>query len=229
MVTRQDSDINSVADLRHKKFATKGRHPALNDWLYLKQSGLDVDKDEVEIIQFGSRSKDPVAQQLNKAAAVKSGAADACFLQEPRRKYAERDGLRIIDIAPQAMVFFATISSSLPFTQKHPEIVTRLLKAMLDGVAFLKTQREKSIAILMAKHNKEGALDRATAEALYDELAPRLETKLYPSMDAVFNVYEEAKRQSKDAERIHPLALWDMHFLREIDDSGFIEQLYKQG
>lgn len=44
---------------------------------------------------------------------------------------------------------------------------------------------------------------------------------------AVFNVYEEAKRQSKDAERIHPLALWDFHLLREIDDSGYIDNLYK--
>jgi hypothetical protein len=85
------------------------------------------------------------------------------------------------------------------------------------------------VRILMEKHAKEGALDRAAAEALYDELAPRLDAKLYPSLNAVFNVYEEAKRQSKDAEKIHPLALWDMHFLREIDDEGFIDELYKQG
>jgi hypothetical protein len=100
---------------------------------------------------------------------------------------------------------------------------------MLDGVAFLKTQREKSVSILLDKHGKEGMLDRATAELLYDELAPRLEPNLYPSLAAVFNVYEEAKRQSKEAEKVHPLALWDMHFLREIDDSGFTAGLYKQG
>jgi hypothetical protein len=78
----------------------------------------------------------------------------------------------------------------------------------------------------MDKHTKEGKLDRDAATKLYDELAPNLEPKLYPTLQAVYNVYEEAKRQSKDAERIHPLALWDFHFLREIDDSGFIDRLY---
>jgi hypothetical protein len=54
-----------------------------------------------------------------------------------------------------------------------------------------------------------------------------LEPKLYPSLQAVANVYEEAKRQSDEASRIHPLALWDFHFLREIDDTGYIDNLYK--
>jgi len=229
MVTRADSDINSVKELYKRKFATKGRHPALNDWLYLKQSGLDVDKDEVEIIKFGSTSKDPVHNQLNKTEAAAQGYADACFLQEPRKSFALRQGLRVVDIKPQDMIYYATISSSLPFTQKHPDIVKRLLKAMLDGVAYLKTHRAEAVRMLIEKHTKEGTLDQAAAEAVYDELAPRLDAKLYPSLNAVFNVYEEAKRQSKDAEKIHPLALWDMHFLREIDDEGFIDQLYKQG
>jgi hypothetical protein len=125
------------------------------------------------------------------------------------------------------MIYFATVSSSLPFTQKHPDLVAKMLRGMLDGIAFFKTEREKTVRILMDKHTKEGQLDRDAANKLYDELAPNLEPKLYPSLQAVFNVYEEAKRQSKDAERIHPLALWDFHFLREIDDSGFIDALYK--
>ena len=72
--------------------------------------------------------------------------------------------------------------------------------------------------------------DRAAAEKLYDDLAPTLEPKLYPGLDAIFNVYQEALKQDEkqgDAARIHPLALWNFHFLREIDDSGFIDALYK--
>ena len=45
-------------------------------------------------------------------------------------------------------------------------------------------------------------------------------------MAAIANVYEEAKRQDKDAEKINPLELWDLHAIRRIDDSGFIDQLY---
>ena len=227
LVVRHDSGINSLKDIGKKRFATKGRHPQLNDWLYLKQHGYDIDKDEVEFLKFGSASNDPAIQKIGKAEAVRDGLADMCFVSQPRREFAERMGLKTIDIEPQPMIYFATVSTSLPFTQKHPDLVKRMMMGMLEGVAFFKNNREKTIQILLNKHTKEGALDRIAAEKLYDELAPNLEPKLYPSMAAIYNVYEEAKRQSEDSKKIHPLALWDFHFLREIDDSGFIDNLYK--
>ena len=66
---------------------------------------------------------------------------------------------------------------------------------------------------------------------VYDDLSSRLEPKLYPSLAAVYNVYQEALKQDEkngDAAKIHPLALWNMNFLREIDDSGFVKDLYKK-
>jgi hypothetical protein len=105
-----------------------------------------------------------------------------------------------------------------------------MLKGVIEGIAFFKTEREKTIQIIMDKHKKEGDLDRETAELMYDDFAPILEPKLYPGLSAIGNVYQEALKQDEkngDAAKIHPLALWDFHFLREIDDSGFIDDLYK--
>ena len=50
LVVRPDSGINGIADLRGKKVGTRGMHPGLNDWLLLKQRGLDVDRDEIELV-----------------------------------------------------------------------------------------------------------------------------------------------------------------------------------
>ena len=50
LVVRPDSGINGIADLRDKKVGTRGMHPGLNDWLLLKQRGLDVDRDEIELV-----------------------------------------------------------------------------------------------------------------------------------------------------------------------------------
>lgn len=227
LLTRNDAGVNKLGDVKGKKFGTKGRHPGLNDWLYLKQNGLDQDRDDFEMVQFGSFAKDPRRQNMNMLDAVKTKEVDAAFVSQPNRTFAERAGLKVVDIPPQHMVFFTTVSSSLPFVQKNPDIVKRTLKGLLDGIAFFKTEREATIKIIMDKHVNEGALDREIATKIYDDLAPILEPKLYPSLDAIFNVYEEAKRQSKDAEKIHPLALWDFHMLREIDDSGYIDALYQ--
>jgi hypothetical protein len=54
-----------------------------------------------------------------------------------------------------------------------------------------------------------------------------LEPKLFPSLQAIANVYEEAVRQDKDALRINPMELWDLHQIRHLDDSGFVNALYK--
>ena len=61
---------------------------------------------------------------------------------------------------------------------------------------------------------------------MYDDIAPGLSAKLYPTMAAIGNVYEAAKRFDAAAADINPMELWDMHHVRRIDDSGFIDSLY---
>ena len=61
---------------------------------------------------------------------------------------------------------------------------------------------------------------------VYQDLSRLLEPKLYPTMAAIANVYEEAIRQDKDAALVNPMELWDLHHLRQIDDSGFVAELY---
>jgi hypothetical protein len=153
--------------------------------------------------------------------------ADAAFLTAPASMIAEQNGLKAIDVPPQPMIWFTTVSSSLAFVEKNPGIVGRFLKGMLEGIHFFKTQREKSIDIIERLYNREGKMNTLLATFVYDSLAPYLEPKLYPSMEAIANVYEEAKRQNADAKKINPLALWDMHHVRKIDDTGFIDNLYK--
>jgi len=46
-------------------------------------------------------------------------------------------------------------------------------------------------------------------------------------LKAINNAYEIGVRLDKAAEKVNPMELWDFHFLRRIDDSGFIDGLYK--
>jgi len=233
LITREDTGINKLEDVRKRKFGNRGRHPGLNTWLYLKQAGLDPDKGEVDLINE-QRTEDTAGAKKVKGKSliqmVQDKEVDAAFVNEPRREQARRKGLKVIDIPAQDMIFFMTISSSMKMVKEKPELVKRVIKAVLEGIAYFKINREEVIKILMAKHKKEGDLDRAAAELVYDDLAPRLEPKLYPSLAAVYNVYQEALKQDEkngDAKKIHPMALWDIHLLREIDDTGFINNLYK--
>lgn len=226
LVTGPETGIAKLEDVRHKKFGSRGRHPGLNTWLYLKQHGLDIDKDDVEIVREVRDEETGKTANKSMLDMVSEGDVDACFLSLPRTEFAERRGLKVIDIEAQPMIFFMTVSSSMGLVEKRPDIIDKMLKGVLEGVAFFKTEKEKTIKILMDKHTKEGVLDRVTAEKLYNDLAPTLEPKLFPSLAAIHNVYQEALRQSKEAAEVDPLALWDLHALRRIDDSGFIDKLY---
>ena len=50
--------------------------------------------------------------------------------------------------------------------------------------------------------------------------------KPYPELPAVANAYELACIQHPETRDISPLSLWNLHYLRELDDSGFIDRLY---
>ena len=241
LVVRPDSGIDGVADLRGKRIGVRGRHPSLNDWLLLKQRGLDADRDEVELIsQIADMHSVEAADQLKDAAAaegkerkrdplwrwVQNGKVDAAFLRAPAHLFAADAGLKIIDIEPLPMIWYTTISSSLPFVERHPDIVERFLKGMIEGIHFFKTQPESSIEIIRERYTNEGRLDHAQATYVYQNLAPLLEPKLYPTMAAIANVYEEAKRLDADASKVNPMELWDLHHIRRLDDIGFVDGLY---
>jgi len=219
--------------VRKRKFGSKDGHPGYNTWLYLKQAGIDPDKDEVEIVSVESgedASGNKYGKKKRLPQMLQDSDIDACFLSEPELGRARALGLKIIEIPYQDMIFFMTISTSMKLVREKPDLAKRVLKSVLQGIAYFKIHREDTIKILMAKHKREGDLDLASAERLYDDLASRLEPKLYPSLAAVYNVYQEALKvdeKNGDAKKIHPLALWDMHLLREIDDSGFINNLYR--
>ncbi len=233
LVTRNDTGINSLEDCRLRKFGSRGRHTGLNTLIYLKQSGLDPDLDQVELVKEVRIDLPDGTKQVDGKSLfqmLEDGDVAACFMRQPRIEFAKRAQLKVIKIESQPMIFFMTLSSSKKMVDDHPDVVDRVLRAVLEGIAYFKMNREETIKILMEKHNKEGDLDRQMAEILYDDIAPLLEPKLYPSLKAISNVYQEALIQDAengDAARIHPMALWNFHFLRSIDDSGFIDNLYK--
>jgi ABC-type nitrate/sulfonate/bicarbonate transport system substrate-binding protein len=218
LVVQPDSGINKMSDLKGKIVAHKGQHPGLNNWLFLKENGLDVDRGDIVMKKWRSEGKSAWE-------GVQVGEFDGALITPPDDVFAKRAGLKIIEIPFQPMIWFTTISTSWVFVQKHPDIVERVLKAIIEGTHFFKTEKAKTTAILEQKYKSQG-WDREIVEHIYKELAAILEKKPYPALPAIQNVFELAKRQDPESAKVNPLSLWDMHYLRQIDDSGFIDRLY---
>jgi ABC-type nitrate/sulfonate/bicarbonate transport system substrate-binding protein len=237
LAVRDDGEINGLADLKGKKIGTHGNHPSLNDWLFFKQHGLDSDRDDIEFVKQSKRKKEPADATPDAAPAqrppwlwelVRDRVVDAALLVPPASLFAQAGGLKLIDVEPLPMIHFTTVSSSLGFVEKHPDIVERFLKGLIEGIHFFKTKPDQAIRIIRDKSTKRGQMNLEQATITHRSLAGILEPKLYPRMRSIANVYEEAVRQDKDAEKINPMALWDLHYIRRLDDMGFVDALYGQ-
>lgn len=224
LVVRKDSEISNVSDLREKTIASgseQDKHPNLNEWLYLKQRGLDVDKDEVAIVAKGEH------QNKSTYDMILDGDVDGALMTPPNTQIAASMGLKVIDVDSLPMILNTSISTSLKFVRDNPDLVQRFLKGTLEGIAFFMKNPEESQKFIQENYTRKGTLSDDVVRQVYNNLTETLEPTLYPTIDAISNVYQLGMRLDPDAKKINPMALWDLHPLREIDDSGFIRNLYK--
>jgi hypothetical protein len=91
-------------------------------------------------------------------------------------------------------------------------------QVVVDNLTMLK---DHATPILHLRSDEE-------VEALYEEWGHSLEPKPYPSIEAIANVFWLAVRRNPEIASFNPLALWDNHYVAELDDSGYIDQLYRQ-
>jgi hypothetical protein len=61
-------------------------------------------------------------------------------------------------------------------------------------------------------------------EKHFDAIVGKLQIKPYPTPQALANTYEIACDEY-GAQGLNPLALWNMHWVKELDDEGFIDAL----
>jgi hypothetical protein len=101
-----------------------------------------------------------------------------------------------------------------------------LIRGFVDAIHITRKQetleilKEHASPILHLQSDEE-------VETLYEEWAHSLERKPYPAIEAITNVFRLAVRRNPEIASFNPLALWNSHYVRELDDSGYIDQLYQ--
>ena len=215
--------IKGVQDLKGKKVVVEKTtgHAGLNVWLFLKQEGLDVDKGDVELV--GGRE---YGDDLWKG--VLSGDFDATFAGPPDAGRAAKAGATVIPVRAMPMIRGVTLTTTMSFVRGHEEEVRRLLRGLAETIHFFITRKEQTTEIL--KRDVASILDLQNdeeVEEIYNLWLGFLERKPYPTIDAITNVFALALRCSPEVQGLNPLSLWNTHYLRELDDSGFIDQIYQ--
>jgi len=176
---------------------------------------------QIQMIQVGTSPAMVVS--------LDKGGIDAAVLTIPSVFVAEDRGYRVLADLDEMDIYYLNtmLDTTRGYLRTHRDQATRFIKAFIEGIAYFKTHRAESIKIIKEKYQAEGELDEETATHLYEDLKMILQPKPYATIPAISNVYEISIEQDKAAEKTDPMALWDFHYLRRIDDSGFIDNLYR--
>ena len=156
-----------------------------------------------------------------------SGEYDATFVRAIDQLRARALGANIIQVSSMPMIEGVTITTTTTYVNGHQEEIRGLLLALVDAIHFFKTRRKDTINILkrscrdVVKLQSEEEMD-----LFYENQEKSLEPRPYPTLGAIENVFALAVRERPEIRDFNPLALWDLHYVREIDDSSYIDKLY---
>src|SRR6266581_2837228 len=186
----------------------------------LRRIGLTPGKD-ITIVQVGSGP-----ERLN---AVLTGRVTAAVINPPSSFIAEKRGLAVVaDVAQMGLVFQHTcVATTRRFIKEHPETVRRYVRAQVEAVQKMWTDREATIKAL-SKYMGSGVdgetLEKSYENVMTEALYPK---KQYPSLEGLKTVLEDVSERDPRAKTAKPEQFVDFTFIKELDQSGFIDGLYK--
>ena len=211
--------ISQPAQLKGKKLAVS-RLGASSDFilrLILKKLGLIPEKD-VAIIQIGSS---PV-----RMAALANGTADGTALTFEEMMVAKKMGFNVLLNLTELGV--ESLNSDIVTTRRYMresrDIVQRFIKGMVKGVSFFAANKKFSMDII-ARYTKSN--DTEKIEYGYDFAAKIFLKKPYPPMKGIQLALEELGERNPAARSANPEQFMDISIVKELDQSGYIDALYR--
>ena len=214
-------DIKKPQDLRGKKLAVS-RFGSNSDYAtrkILSKWGLKPDID-VAILQIPGG-------QLSRLAAVQTKQINGLVAQPPVTNLARKFNLNII-AEPQdfgGAYPTTTVVARVSYIKENRDTVRRFTRALVEAIHFYKTQKEFSKKVI-GKYVK--TTDSEALEDSYQFFAPLVPSKPYPTLEGIKEALIELGEKDPKARAVRPEDFADMSFVKELDDSGYIDGLYKK-
>jgi NitT/TauT family transport system substrate-binding protein len=211
--------IKTVRDLKGKVIGiTPGRDAAYARVVkLLRDNGMDATKD-VTFLSVGDGG--PAAR----VAALSSGVIHATMFTPPSDKISEKGGMSIL-IRLEVANVGGGINTTPGFLQKNRHQALAFLRGYMEGIHYLKTNKDDSLKIF-SKYVRNP--DLAIMAYLYEEISSRAEKDLRPQGESVRAMLDLAALDLPQAKKLSERDNWDLSLIDEIQRSGFVDRLYRQ-
>lgn len=210
--------VQSVEALRGKNLAvrTSGRPHALVLWF--RMMGLEQDVkivmvDDHEVGRWGQWKK------------VLSGECIATFLSDLYLPDALAGGLKVLPVLDLPVVAHYAQACLSKFARERSDLLRDYTKAVIHAVCLMILRKEEALKIGAEEPMRRMKIaNQRELERQFDSIVKLLQLKPYPTPQAIANTFAIATAEFGAAD-INPLTLWDLHWVKELDDTGFIDNL----
>ncbi|OGP29474.1 MAG: hypothetical protein A2038_08560 [Deltaproteobacteria bacterium GWA2_57_13] len=214
--------IKSAKDLRGKRFGvqTLAGTVWLGAMLGLEYLGLDPRRDNINFLVIGDQT---VLTQ-----ALEGGQIDATVLDGVFSRRLKQKGFTILAELQKANIPFSAQGLAVKGTylQEQREILEGVLKGMLEGIAFSLAPKNKG-AVIGTIMKQLKLSDPAIAEEGYQDIINGIERKPFPTVEGLRNIQRFMKLRNPTIEKLKVEEMIDDRILRRLEESGFLDRLYK--
>jgi len=214
-------EIKKPEDLRGKKL-TVSRFGSNSDYATRKillKWGLKPDVD-VAVLQIPGG-------QPTRLAAIQSKQVHGMVAQPPVTNLARKFNMNIIAEPEDFGGAYPTtpVAARISFIKDKRDTVRRFTRALLEGIHLYKTNKDFSKKVI-GKYVKTD--DNDALEDSYQFFSRLVPQKPYPSLDSIKEALAELGEKDPKVRSAKPEDFADMTLIKEFDDNGFIDGLYKK-
>ena len=212
-------DIKTAADLKGKRLGVTsiGGSGWMSAMLGLEQLGLNPERDQISISAFGDQR---VISQ-----AVEQGTINGAAIAGVFSRRLKRAGYNILGELEKIPLVGTSIVVKSDYLSAQPATARNTVKALLEGHAYVLNPANRA-SVLEIVMKRLGLSDAAMAADGLDDYISRVDRKPYVSMEGLRNIQRFMKLRNPKIAEVKLERLIDESILRDLDKSGFIDQLY---
>ena len=210
--------INSLDDLKGKTIAVRDLGRPHRITLWLRKVGLENSVKTLIV-------PDQEVGRWRQWRKVVSGECAACFIAPIYLPAALDAGLKTFPANEAEIVSLFAQACLAEFGRNNSALMKDYLKAVIHAIGLLIYRRDEAMSIITAEPMRLMKItDYSELHRQVDSIAELLQVKPYPTIEAILNT-DEIAAQEYGPTVDNPLTLWDLHWLKELDDEGFIDGL----
>jgi ABC-type nitrate/sulfonate/bicarbonate transport system substrate-binding protein len=216
--------IKSLAEIRGKRVVDTTildngggyNHIRGNHMLYILEAGLELT--DVNWVEITDRMSSEF--RIQQYEAMKAAEGDVTLVTGDTKRYQDA-GFHVLQLPRLPMINGPTLTTTVTALNKYDGFGERLVLAQVLGIHYGRTHKAETEKMLEGLKRREPEARGVS----YNSVA-KLAMKPYPDIQAVANAYRLCCLKDPTAKELSPMSMWDLHFLRQLDNSGFIDQLY---